>query len=100
MIAPIVSYLGFSATPKGREYTVRVSSGPETPRVFVLFIAHQAFAAGDARYQDAPDLCCARVRREIELDPAFTSDATLVVTQQEMLDYRGAHGPPSNRRRM
>jgi hypothetical protein len=99
MTSAIVSYVGFSATPKGREYNVRVSTGPGQPRTFVLFIAHQAFAAGEARFQDAPDLCCARIRRELESDPELASGTTLVLTQQEMLDYRIAHGPPQNRRR-
>jgi hypothetical protein len=65
-----MSYLGFRTTSEGREYTVRVSSTAAV-REFVLFIAHASFASGDARFQDAPDLCFVRLRRELAADPGL-----------------------------
>jgi hypothetical protein len=72
--------------------------GAEEPRLFVLFIAHATFAAGEARFQDAPDLCYAKLRRELAVDPELQPGATLVVTAQELLAYREEHRAPANRR--
>ena len=93
-----MTYLGFRATPQGREYRVQVQ-GAEEPRLFVLFIAHSTFASGEARFQDAPDLCYAKLRRELLADPELAPAAPLVVTPQELIDYRGEHRAPANRRR-
>jgi hypothetical protein len=91
-----MSYLGFQTTPEGREYSVRV--GGVAPRLFVLFIAHQTFASGEARFQDAPDLCFVRLRRELAANPELEG-TRLVLTAQELEDYRGEHRTPVNRRR-
>ena len=93
-----MTYLGFRATPQGREYRVQVQ-GTEATRVFVLFIAHATFASGEARFQDAPDLCYAKLRRELLADPELVPGDSLVVTPQELVDYRVEHRPAANRRR-
>jgi hypothetical protein len=99
LIAPSLSYLGFRTTSEGREYTVRVggAAGAE-PRHFVLFIAHTTFASGAARFQDAPDLCFARLRRELLANPDLEPGSQLVFTTQELHEYRGEHRTSPNRR--
>ena len=92
-----MTYLGFSTTALGREYRLAVRDG-EAPREFVIFIAHTTFAAGEARFQDAPDLCYAKLRRELVADPALQPSAALELTARELLDYRDEHRPPANRR--
>ena len=98
MVNPTMAYLGFRTTTEGREYTVRVSGLAEA-REFVLFIAHRMFAAGEARFQDAPDLCFARLRRELTADPALRPAVPLVLTTEELGEYRTEHRTPINRRR-
>ena len=97
---PAVFYLGFRTTPTGREYQLRVAAQPE-PRHFILFIPHAAFAAREARFQDAPDLCFAKLQRELEANPDLESGSRLVVTGQELELYRIArdHRPPGRRRK-
>jgi hypothetical protein len=96
---PAVCYLGFEATDEGREYTLRVTDDRE-PRYFVLFIDHAAFAARAARFQDAPDLCFRRLRRELLLDPDLRPGPRLELTAEELLDYRDARERPvSDRKR-
>ena len=96
---PIVRYVGFTTTADGREYTCRVNDGLGQ-RQFVLFIAHRAFAAREARFQDAPDLCCARLQRELAADPDLVPGSRLSLTAEELLDYRNVreHRAPGRRR--
>jgi hypothetical protein len=96
---PAVRYLGFRTTADGREYSMRVTEGFDH-RHFVLLIPHEVFATREARFQDAPDLCFARLQRDLAADPAMLPDRRLVLTTRELLDYRLAHDPRSpNRKR-
>ncbi len=97
---PAVRYVGFRTTDQGREYTCRVNDGLGERR-FVLFIGHQAFASREARFQDAPDLCCARLQRELAADPGLLPGSPLALTAEELLDYRNVreHRAPGRKRR-
>ena len=66
--------------------------------LFVLFIAHTTFASGGARFQDGPDLCSIRLRRELLTNPDVLPSAPLVITDLELLQYREHHAPPARRR--
>lgn len=86
----IVRYVGFRSTSKGREYTMRVADGLSS-REFVLLITHQAFAAREARFQDAPDVCSGKLRRALAAEPDLVPGDCMAVTTQDLLDYRGDH---------
>ena len=94
---PIVRYVGFRSTGQGREYTMRVADGLSS-REFVLVITHKAFAAREARFQDAPDVCSGKLRRALAADPDLLPDACMAVTTQDLLDYRGDHLSPLEKR--
>ena len=93
-----VQYVGFRITDEGREYTLRATN--ETPRLFVLLIAHQHFQMGRARYQDGPDLCCAKLTRVL-IEDALDADqeSPLVLTAEELAVYRAGRADPSARRK-
>ena len=93
----IVRYGGFRATTRGREYTMHVADGLSS-REFVLLIPHQAFADREARFQDAPDVCSSKLRRELAADPGLIPNACMAVTAQDLLDYRGEHTSPLKKR--
>lgn len=93
----IVRYGGFRATARGREYTMHVADGLSS-REFVLLITHQAFADREARFQDAPDVCSSKLRRELAADPGLVPGACMAVTTQDLLDYRGEHTSPLKKR--
>lgn len=97
---PLVYYLGFRTTNSGREYSLRVTGG-SGPRLFVVLITHEVFATGQARFQDAPDLCFSRLQRDLAADPNLLPGSTLVLTAQELLTYRHAREkrPPVPTRR-
>lgn len=88
---PTISYAGFATTREGREYSLRVSDGLQ-PRTFVMLIPHAAFAAREVRFQDAPDICFARLQRELVADPELLPDTTkLVLSAADLLDYKASH---------
>lgn len=92
-------YLGARTTGEGREYALRVS-GLIAPRVFRLLIPHEAFASRLTRFQDAPDLCFAKLQRELAADPDLPSEQPLVLTTQDLAEYRSAHEKrPESRKR-
>ena len=94
-----VRYVGFRSTARGREYTMRVSD-MQSSREFVLLITHQAFASREARFQDAPDVCSVKLRRELAADPSLQSSGCMAVTARDLLDYRDAHvSSPAGRAR-
>jgi hypothetical protein len=83
-----VRYLGFESTREGREYTLRVD-GEGEPRVFVFVIPHAAFSAKEARFQDAPDLCFAKLQREILGEASAPVIASrFVLTSEDLAHYR------------
>lgn len=96
---PAVRYLGFRTTADGREYLLRVTDELE-PRLFVLLITHDSFASREARFQDAPDLCYARLQRDLVADPGLLPGRRLVLTAEEILEYRDARErrPPGRKR--
>ena len=97
---PAVHYLGFRITADGREYLMQVSDALE-PRTYVLLVTHEAFATRQTRFQDAPDLCSRKLERELKADPDLLAADRLLLTADELLDYRHAHepGPGSRARR-
>jgi hypothetical protein len=97
---PAVQYLGFRSTGAGREYSLRVTGGLG-PRVFVVLVTHETFASGEARFQDAPDLCFTRLQRDLAADPDLLPGPLLALTSQEIFAYRDARQkrPLGSRRR-
>jgi hypothetical protein len=93
----IVRYGGFRATARGREYTMHVADGLSS-REFVLLITHQAFADREARFQDAPDVCSSKLRRELAADPGLVPGACMALTSQDLTDYRVDHTSPLKKR--
>jgi hypothetical protein len=80
-------YVGFESTKEGREYTLAVDGEGES-RVFVLVILHAAFAARQARFQDAPDLCFAKLQRQLAAEPALVPRSRVVLTSSDLAEYR------------
>jgi len=93
----IVRFAGFRATARGREYTMHVADGLSS-REFVLLITHQSFAAREARFQDAPDVCSSKLRRELAADPGLVPGDCMTVTTQDLADYRVDHTSPLKKR--
>jgi hypothetical protein len=96
--ATTVRYLGFESTSAGRSYRLRADVAGE-PRHVTVIVPGQAFAEHKLRFQDAPELCVARLQREIESGADVPDGLELRVTPDELDVYRESQGRrPSERR--
>jgi hypothetical protein len=89
-----LEYLGFRSARDRREFLFCARWGAESCE-YTVWIANAAFAAGRALFQDGPDLCFQKLRRE--LADAEPTGGTLEVTESELAEYRNAHAPPQRR---
>lgn len=89
----IVEYHGFKPKPLVREYTFSVREAAMEPREYTLTILNEAFDSHRARYQDAPDICSLRLRRELAANSNHPLKTHYRITDAELDDYRTSHGP-------
>jgi hypothetical protein len=93
-----VHYLGFRTTEDGREYTLRAHA--PTSRLFVMLIAHRHFTSGRVRFQDGPDVCCAKLTRALTEESGVPEpDCPFEFTAEDLLAYRVDHAAPVSGRR-
>lgn len=67
------------------------------PREFTLTIANKAFDDHRIRYQDAPDVCSLKLRRELAAYNNHPPESHLDITDGDLDDYRGTHFRPAVR---
>jgi hypothetical protein len=84
-----VRYLGFRNTDLGRAYSLRVDAAG-TPRTITVTIPHTAFSARKARFQDAPELCFAKLQRALAEQTDLPDGLELVIGLEELDEYRDA----------
>lgn len=89
----IVQFVGYEVRPLAREYTFTVREDKTEPRQFTLTIDNAAFDGRRARFQDAPDICSLRLRKELAVDPNRPGTTHFQITDEELDDYRGRHSP-------
>jgi len=87
--APTIRYMGFECTSDGRSYRLRVDSTGE-PRLVTVTIPNEAFASRKARFQDAPELCFARLQRELDANADLPDGLELLITTGDLDEYREA----------
>jgi len=77
-----------------RQYSFHVlQSG--AARDFTLTIANEAFVSHRARYQDGPDICTLRLRRELSDSTHPPVGTHFYVSETELDEYRASHLPKS-----
>jgi hypothetical protein len=86
----VVQYVGFESKTLFREYTFAVRAEDAETRQYTLTIAHEAFASRRARYQDAPDICLLKLRRELATAENHPAATNFAVTDLELADYHNA----------
>jgi len=89
----VMQFGGFKAKDSVREYTFTVREQSTEPREFTLSIPNEAFDRHRLRYQDAPDLCSLKLRRELATASNHPSKSHFNITDADLEDYRGAHAP-------
>ncbi len=93
-----VRYVGFENTGEGRSYRLRAEVAG-APRQVTVIVPHQAFADHKLRFQDAPEVCVARLQREIDSGADVPDGLELRMTPDELEAYRESQvRRPSERR--
>lgn len=97
----LMQYLGFESKDQSREYSFRVRYAADDVRAFTLTILNEAFTSHRVRrvrYQDAPDLCSSKLRRELSANATYPSDTNFPITNSELDDYKAAHTSKASNR--
>jgi hypothetical protein len=83
----IVQYIGFTAGTLVREYSFIVRDESGQPREYTVTIANEAFVSRRARYQDGPNICLQRLRRELATNARDLATTQFCITDLELADY-------------
>jgi hypothetical protein len=86
-----VQHVGFESKLSVRQYIFCVRETPSEQREFILSIANKAFVSHRARYQDAPDICSLKLRRELAIYGNHPPKAHFVISEEELANYRNTH---------
>ncbi len=93
--SPIIQFVGYEVHPRDREYKFSVRESHTDAREFILKIANEAFDSHRSRFQDAPDICSLRLRRELGAHDNHPPESCFQITDEELEDYRSRHSPKS-----
>jgi len=88
-----MQFVGFESKATAREYTFMVREASVEPREFKITIAHEAFREHGIRFQDAPDVCSLKLRRELTASSNHPLESHFHITDAELDDYRKSHTP-------
>jgi hypothetical protein len=89
----IVQYIGFTARALVREYSFLVRDESGQPREYTVTIANEAFVSHRVRYQDGPNICSRRLRRELAASVSDPSVTQFCITDPELADYNNGSVP-------
>src|ERR1700681_4444911 len=92
----IVQFVGYEVSPLVREYRFTVRESKSEPRQFTLTIANSAFNYRRARFQDAPEICSLRLRRQLAADGNHPANTSFQIPDEELDDCRGRHSPKTS----
>jgi hypothetical protein len=94
----VVQYVGFTARAVVREYRFLVRQTPTEAREYTLTIVNEAFDARRIRYQDGPDLCSLKLRRELAASENHPAHTHYRISEEELDEYRGSHSSKAARK--
>lgn len=93
----MVQFVGFESRALVRVYTFTVREASVEPREYTLAIANKAFVDHRIRYQDAPDICSLRLRRELAAFGNHPPASHLDISDGDLDDYSGTHARQTTR---
>jgi hypothetical protein len=88
-----MQFMGFESKLAVREYTFTVREASNVPREFTITIALEAFNVRRVRFQDGPDVCALKLRRELAAHENHPPENHFHVTDAELEEYRSSHTP-------
>lgn len=87
----LMQFVGFTSNAFEREYTFMVREASVEPREFTVAIANEAFSEHRLRFQDGPDVCSLKLRRELTNGANLLPESHFHLTNAELDDYRTSH---------
>ncbi len=91
-----MQFVGFESKATAREYTFVVREVYVEPREFKITIAHKAFSEHRVRFQDGPDVCALKLRRELTTSANHPKESLFHITDLELDDYHRSHASPKH----
>jgi len=89
--AVFMEYMGFTATTQGREYAFHVRFSPQDSRDYTVMIAVEAFSSHRVSYQDGPNVCSSRLKRELTANPDVPTGTAFLIDEKEINEHRLAN---------
>lgn len=90
----LMQFVGFTSNAVEREYTFVVREVSVEPREFTVGIANEAFSEHRLSFQDAPNVCSLKLRRELINGANLLPESHFHLTNAELEDYRASHEAP------
>ena len=89
-----IQYVGFRVAAASRNYAFCVTEAATEARHFTVKIQSEVFRSTPLKFQDGPDICFARVRRELERETQEApAEPHLRIEDQDILEYLERHRP-------
>jgi|SRR5579863_7107608 len=94
-----MEYMGFTSTTQGREYAFHVRFSPQDTRDFTVTIAGEAFSSRRVSFQDGPNVCSSRLKRELAVNPGAPTGTSYLIDEQEIADHKLRHASEAPKHR-
>ncbi|HTU34277.1 MAG TPA: hypothetical protein VMF66_10785 [Candidatus Acidoferrum sp.] len=83
-----MAYKGFTSTTQGRQYAFHVRFSAEDSRDYTVTIPSEAFSSRLVSYQDGPNVCSSRLKRELTANPGVPTGTAFLIGQNELDDHK------------
>jgi len=93
-----IQYLGFAQDLKCRRYSFRVIETLKPDREFQLSVENQAVSACKFKFQDIPDLCFSKLKRDLASESGEFVPLRGSVSETELNQYIAEHYPSKQKR--
>jgi hypothetical protein len=93
-----MEYMGFKSTAEGREYGFHVRFSQEDSRDYTVTIASEAFASRRVSFQDGPNVCSSRLKRELTANPDIPTGTSFLVDEKEIDEQKLRNMPEPSKR--
>lgn len=94
-----MEYMGFESTAQGRDYAFHVRFSAQDSRDYIVRIASEAFASRRVSYQDGPNVCSSRLKRELTANPDVPTGTSFLIDENEIDDQKLRHISEAPKRR-
>jgi hypothetical protein len=84
----LMEYMGFTSTVQGREYAFHVRFSPQETRDYTVTISSEAFRSRRVSYQDGPNMCSSRLKREITANLDLPTGTSFLIDEKAIDDQK------------